>query len=88
MARATVVLDCSALSHPSAEAVDRLARLQLNLRRRGCAVRLVNASECLIDLIAFAGLAETLGIEPDRQTEQGEDSGGVQKERELGNATG
>ena len=40
--------------------VDALARLQLAARRRGCRVRLRNASPALIDLVAFMGLTDVL----------------------------
>jgi len=48
---------------PDAVVVDALARLQLAARRRGCQVRLRNASEDLVDLVAFMGLTDVL---PDR----------------------
>jgi ABC-type transporter Mla MlaB component len=40
--------------------VDALARLQLAARRRGCRVRLRNASPELRDLVAFVGLGDVL----------------------------
>jgi ABC-type transporter Mla MlaB component len=40
--------------------VDALARLQLAARRRGCQVRLRNASRELLALVAFMGLADVL----------------------------
>jgi ABC-type transporter Mla MlaB component len=36
--------------------VDAVARLQVAARRRGCVVRLRNASRELLDLVAFMGL--------------------------------
>jgi len=45
---------------PDAVTVDALARLQLAARRRGCRVRLMNASPALLDLVAFMGLTEVL----------------------------
>ena len=45
---------------PDAVTVDALARLQLAARRRGCRVRLCNASPALLDLVAFMGLTEVL----------------------------
>jgi ABC-type transporter Mla MlaB component len=45
---------------PDAVTVDALARLQLAARRRGCRVRLRNASPALLDLVAFMGLTEVL----------------------------
>jgi ABC-type transporter Mla MlaB component len=43
-----------------ATTVDALARLQLGAHRRGCVVRLRNASPELISLVAFMGLANVL----------------------------
>jgi ABC-type transporter Mla MlaB component len=43
-----------------AVAVDALARLALAARRRGCGVRLCGASEELLALVAFMGLADVL----------------------------
>jgi hypothetical protein len=45
---------------PDAVTVDALARLQLAARRRGCRVRLRNASPALLDLVAFMGLTDVL----------------------------
>jgi ABC-type transporter Mla MlaB component len=45
---------------PDAVTVDALARLQLAARRRGCQVRLCNASDELLDLVAFMGLTDVL----------------------------
>jgi ABC-type transporter Mla MlaB component len=40
--------------------IDALARLQLAARRLGCRVRLLNASDELIELVAFMGLRDVL----------------------------
>ena len=45
---------------PDAVTVDALARLQLAAHRRGCQVRLRNASEELLELVAFMGLDDVL----------------------------
>ena len=45
---------------PDAVTVDALARLQLAARRRGCQVRLRNASAPLLELVAFMGLTDVL----------------------------
>jgi ABC-type transporter Mla MlaB component len=55
------VLRCElAAITPDAAAVDALARLALAARRRGSQVRLCGASEELIALVAFMGLADVL----------------------------
>jgi ABC-type transporter Mla MlaB component len=45
---------------PDAVTVDALARLQLAARRRGCQVRLRDATTELRELVAFMGLANVL----------------------------
>jgi ABC-type transporter Mla MlaB component len=45
---------------PDAVTVDALARLQLAARRTGCQVRLRNASDELLELVAFMGLTDVL----------------------------
>ena len=45
---------------PNAVTVDALARLQLAARRHGCQVRLRHASNELLELVAFMGLADVL----------------------------
>jgi ABC-type transporter Mla MlaB component len=45
---------------PDAVTVDALARLQLAAHRRGCQVRLRNASSELLELVAFMGLSDVL----------------------------
>jgi len=43
---------------PDAVTVDALARLQLAARRHGCQIRLRRASDELLELVAFMGLAD------------------------------
>ena len=45
---------------PDAVTVDALARLQLAARRRVCQVRLLCASDELLELVAFMGLRDVL----------------------------
>jgi ABC-type transporter Mla MlaB component len=45
---------------PNAVVVDALCRLQVAARRRGCQVRLRNASAELLELVSFMGLCEIL----------------------------
>jgi ABC-type transporter Mla MlaB component len=45
---------------PDAVCVDALARLQLAARRRGCLVRLENASPALLELVDLMGLTHVL----------------------------
>jgi hypothetical protein len=84
----TIVCDVRA-APADAVMLDCLARLQLVARRLGSEVRLRHASPELLDLIAFAGLAdvlqaEALAVEPRREPEEREQRLGVEEERELG----
>ena len=45
---------------PDAVCVDALARLQLAAGRRGCCVRLENASPALVELVELMGLTHVL----------------------------
>jgi hypothetical protein len=63
--------------------LDRLGRLALAARRTGRELRLSNASRALVELVRFAGLAEVLRLELQRQPEQREQRLGVEEEREL-----
>ena len=63
--------------------VDALARLQLAAIRAGTRVVVTRAPEDVVDLLRLCGLAETLGLEPRRQPEDGEERRRVEEEREL-----
>ncbi len=80
-------MDCSRFRDPQMGVIDRLARLVLALRRQGCEPRLVNVSDRLLELVALAGLEGVLAVEPGGQSEQREQAGGVEEERELDDAT-
>lgn len=67
--------------------VDALARLQLEARRLGLELRLVEASDELLELVDLAGLVVVLGVEPRRQAEEREERLGVEEERQLGDPT-
>jgi ABC-type transporter Mla MlaB component len=59
--RAAVALcDVGGVGECDAVTVDALARLQLAARRHGCRVRLLNASDELLQLLAFMGLRDVL----------------------------
>jgi ABC-type transporter Mla MlaB component len=58
--RAAVALCDVSGVEPDAVTVDALARLQLAAGRSGCQVRLRNASDELVDLLAFMGLKDVL----------------------------
>ena len=65
-------------------AVDALARLALAAKRLGLELRIADAPVALLELVAFAGLADALGVEPGRQPEQGEQPLRVEEEGHLG----
>jgi hypothetical protein len=78
----TLAFDAAKLP-PDAETIDRLAKLQVAARRIGVELVLRNASTPLCELISFAGLADVLRVEVRRETEQREERGRVEEEREL-----
>ena len=90
-----VVVDCDVAGvRPDAVTVDAVARLQVAALRRGCAVRLQNASEPLLELVELMGLTHVLsertaGLlgELEREPEAREQRGGVEEEGELDNAS-
>ncbi|MEA2451885.1 MAG: hypothetical protein QOG04_595 [Actinomycetota bacterium] len=77
-----VVCDVGALQDPDALTLDMLGRVQLIARRFGCEVRFRHACEELQELIEFAGLSEVLALESRGQTEEGEQVGGIEEERD------
>jgi hypothetical protein len=84
LAFGTLVFDAARLP-PDAETIDRLAKLEVAVRRIGIELVLRNASSSLCELISFVGLADVLRVEVKRETEQREQRGGVEEERELDN---
>ena len=67
-----------------ADAIDALARIQLEAQRLGLDLRLRRASSELRELIAFTGLEDVLRLEPCRKAEEREQPLRVEEERELG----
>ena len=79
----SVCLDCGQLDAPTAATIDQLARLELAARRSGYELELANANSRLLELIAFVGLSDVLGVESGRETEQRKDPLGLEEESEL-----
>jgi hypothetical protein len=77
-----IVFDAAGLA-PDAATVDLLARLQLAARRAGVELLLRRPSADLVALLAFAGLADALRVEPGREAEEREERAGLEEEREL-----
>ncbi len=75
--------DISALGDPDVGTVADLARLHVVAHRLDVDVVLRNASDALVELIAFVGLADVLRVERQRETEEREERFGVEEEREL-----
>ena len=76
---------CDVAALPAdATTVDAVARIALAARRTGRRVVVRDAAGDVLDLLAFAGVAAALGIEPRGQAEEREQRGGVEEERELG----
>ena len=90
-----LVCDLSAVSNPDAGTLDALAHMQATARALGSRLWLRDACGELVDLLCFVGLSdvlprtdtpelESLGFEPLGQTEEGEQVGGVEEERDPG----
>ncbi len=77
-----LVYDTTGLADPDLGTVADLARLHVAAQRLGLDVILRNTPPALAELIAFAGLAGVLRIEPQGQAEQREENVGVEEERE------
>jgi hypothetical protein len=78
-----LVCDIGALGDPDVGTVADLARLHVAAHRLDVDVVLRNASDALVELIAFVGLADVLRVERQRETEEREKRFGVEEEREL-----
>ena len=83
MATETVIVDCARVNDPDVSAIDCIARRVLVARRDGCECRLAHASDELLELIELTGLGEVLRVEVRRQSEEREEPGCVEEEREL-----
>jgi anti-anti-sigma regulatory factor len=83
-----IVIHCDASEIASADeaTLDALLRLQLLARRVGVSITLLNARPELVDLLTLAGLAEELGIETRRESEECEQVG-IDEEVDPGDAT-
>ena len=75
-----ITLDCGSIAEPTMSTIDQVARLQLEARRCGCKLELRDANPYLVGLISLAGLGGVLGVEAERQAEQGEDPRRVEEE--------
>ncbi|GHJ35217.1 STAS domain-containing protein [Streptomyces sp. TS71-3] len=75
-----VVCDARAVRGAGLEAVEMLARLELAARRAGGRIRIRGAAPGLRALLALVGLR----FEMERETEGGEEPGGVQERGEAG----
>ena len=71
---------------PDLGSLDALARLQLAAQRRGCSIRLCNATRALRELIELVGLSDVLLVEAERETE-GCEQLGVEKVVQPGDPT-
>ena len=76
--------DASDVPAPDLRVVEALARLELTVRRGGGSMRVIGASEELLDLLAFCGLRLGLALEAERQAEHRVEAGGVEEEGDAG----
>jgi anti-anti-sigma factor len=83
---AQIVCDLGSVSQSDVAVVDALCRMRLAARRRGCQLRLRNASRDLIELVFLIGLTDVMpvvsALEVEGESEQGEHPRRVQEERD------
>lgn len=88
-----IVCDVGAVTNSDVAVVDALCRMRLAARRRGCQLRLREASAGLLQLIFLMGLRDVVpvapssGVELKGQPEQREHPGRVQEERDPADPT-
>jgi hypothetical protein len=88
-----IVCDVRDIVDPDAVTVDALARLALAAARLGHRLELRHVPERLHELLAFAGLSDVRALGVDlrlrvvRQSEQGEQVGGVEERVDAGDPT-
>jgi ABC-type transporter Mla MlaB component len=78
-----VTVSCAHIHAPDIGVVHRLAHMQLCARRSGSELCFTDASDELVALIELAGLGDVLRVEVRRQSEEREEPGRVEEEREL-----
>jgi hypothetical protein len=78
-----VPLDAAQLHAHDARLVNAVARCCLNARRNGATARVENLDPRMRELIRLCGLAGVLGVEPRGKSEQGEESPGIEEERDV-----
>jgi anti-anti-sigma regulatory factor len=83
MSTESVIVDCARIPEPDFATIGRLARVQLEARRKGLDLRLRNTTPPLLELIWLAGLDRVLRVEVKRQSEQREKPRGIEEEGEL-----
>jgi anti-anti-sigma regulatory factor len=62
--RSIIVIDASALTEADAAVVETLMRLQLDAARHGESIRVSNAPQALVDLLALCGLSDVVAVDP------------------------
>ena len=81
-----VVVCVRGIVRPDAGTLDTLAMLQLAALRLGLRVELDGVRPQLCELLELSGLAEVLGVEPGRETEQREQPLGLEVEDDPSDA--
>ena len=87
-----IICDLGSVMQSDVAVVDALCRMRLAARRRGCQLKLRNASRGLLELIFLIGLTDIVpvarsGLEVERQPEQREHPGRIEEERDPADPT-
>ncbi|MGH6719985.1 MAG: STAS domain-containing protein [Alphaproteobacteria bacterium] len=90
---AEIVCDVGAVTNSDVAVIDALCRMKLAARRRGCQLRLRDASAGLLQLIFLVGMSDIMPVVPGSggelkgQPEEREHPGRVQEERDPADPT-
>ncbi len=85
--RPALICDVGGVISPDLATIEALCRFRLAIADRGYAVQLRDASPGLRELLGLCGLDGALPLVDEGQSEQGEQSVGVEKEIEPGDPT-
>jgi hypothetical protein len=85
--RPALICDVGGVISPDLATIEALCRFRLAIADRGYAVQLRDASSGLRELLGLCGLDGALPLVHEGQSEQGEESVGVEKEIERGDPT-
>ena len=85
--RPVVICHLGAVAAPDLGTVDALCHLRMSVVHMGYVLRLIEATPELEEVLIWCGLEDALGLIGEGETEEGEETFGVEKEIEPGDPT-